>query len=63
MINFPFSQILHLIGYAIQEEDSGNYEFLMFLERSTKWNLLSLMEELLSSPRVNKLIFTIIDNG
>lgn len=46
-------QILHLIGYALQEEESQNYAFLTFLERSTKWNILSLMEELLSSPRVN----------
>lgn len=54
---------LHLIGYAIQEEESENYAFLTFLERSTKWNILPLMEELLSSPRVESqrdfLIWTI----
>lgn len=56
-------QILHLIGYAIQEEDSGNYAFLTFLERSSRWNILTLMEELLSSPRVESqrdfLVWTI----
>jgi hypothetical protein len=41
-----------LIGYAIQEEEEGNYPFLQFLERSSKWNVLPMMEELLSSPRV-----------
>lgn len=46
-------KVLHLIGYAIQEEDSQNYLFLTFLERSAKWNLLPMMELLLSSPRVN----------
>lgn len=50
-MTFAF-KILHLIGYALQEEDSKDYAFLTFLERSMKWNLMPLMEELLSSPRV-----------
>ncbi|CAG9802220.1 unnamed protein product [Chironomus riparius] len=45
-------KVLHLIGYGIQEEESDNYPFLQFLERSSKWNLLQMMEELKSNPRV-----------
>lgn len=56
-------KILHLIGYAIQEEESGSYPFLQFMERSTKQNLLPLMEDLLTSSRVDSqrdfLIWTI----
>lgn len=43
---------LHLIGYAIQEEDSGHYPFLKFIERSNKMNLLSMLEELVNNARV-----------
>lgn len=52
-----------MIGYGIQEEDSENYPFLQFLEKSSKRNILQKMEELLSSPRVESqrdfLIWTI----
>ncbi|XP_062536364.1 E3 ubiquitin-protein ligase UBR1 [Armigeres subalbatus] len=45
-------RILHLIGYAIQEEESGNYPFLKFIERSNKMNLLPMLEELVNNARV-----------
>lgn len=51
IFNFEF-QVLHLIGYAVQEQESGAYEFFTFHERATKWDILPLMEELISSPRV-----------
>lgn len=45
-------KILHLIGYALQEEQSKRYPILMFTERASKLNLLPLMETLATSPRV-----------
>lgn len=45
-------KVLHLVGYALHEQASGNYEFFTFSERSVKWNLLPLIEELLTSTRV-----------
>lgn len=45
-------KVLHLIGYALHEQASGNYEFFTFSDRSLKWNLLPLIEELVNSPRV-----------
>ncbi|KAI4462435.1 ubiquitin ligase e3 alpha-related [Holotrichia oblita] len=44
-------KILHLIGYALQEEQSNQYAFLRFSERSLEAKIPSLIEELLSSPR------------
>lgn len=46
-------KILHLIGYALQEQESGNYAFLNFTSRATKWNILKYLEELSSSPRID----------
>lgn len=43
---------LHLVGYAIQEEESGHYPFLKFIERSNKMNLLPMLEELVNNARV-----------
>lgn len=43
---------LHLVGYAIQEEESGHYPFLKFIERSNKMNLLPILEELVNNARV-----------
>lgn len=54
-------KILHLIGYAIQEEDSEYYPFLKFMDRSSRINLLSLMEELVSSPRVSLSYKTVLN--
>ncbi|XP_053659304.1 E3 ubiquitin-protein ligase UBR1 [Anopheles marshallii] len=48
-------RVLHLIGYAIQEEKSGNYPYLQFYERSQTIKLLPLLEELAKSPRVESL--------
>ncbi|XP_012250571.1 E3 ubiquitin-protein ligase UBR2 [Athalia rosae] len=45
-------KLLHLIGYALQEEESGNYPFLLFTERSAKWDIYNLLEQLAKSPRV-----------
>lgn len=45
-------KVLHLIGYALQEEQSNHYVFLRFSERSSKMKIPVLIEELLNSPRV-----------
>ncbi|XP_052865271.1 E3 ubiquitin-protein ligase UBR1 [Anopheles cruzii] len=45
-------RLLHLIGYAIQEEETGHYPYLKFCERSQKINLLWMLEELAMSQRV-----------
>uniref|UniRef100_A0A182W515 E3 ubiquitin-protein ligase n=1 Tax=Anopheles minimus TaxID=112268 RepID=A0A182W515_9DIPT len=48
-------RVLHLIGYAIQEEESGNYPLMLFYEKSQDIKLLSLLEDLAKSPRVESL--------
>ncbi|XP_050074197.1 E3 ubiquitin-protein ligase UBR1 [Anopheles maculipalpis] len=48
-------RVLHLIGYAIQEEESGHYPFMRFYERSQFINLLTMLEDLSKSPRVESL--------
>ncbi|KFB52247.1 ubiquitin ligase E3 alpha [Anopheles sinensis] len=45
-------RVLHLIGYAIQEEKSGYYPYLKFIERSQTIGLLALLDELTRSQRV-----------
>ncbi|EFN77425.1 E3 ubiquitin-protein ligase UBR2 [Harpegnathos saltator] len=45
-------KILHLIGYALQEQESGHYPFLVFPERAAKWNIYKLLEDLSNSPRI-----------
>lgn len=45
-------KILHLIGYALQEQESGYYPFLAFPDRAAKWNIYKLLEDLSSSPRI-----------
>ncbi|XP_022906723.2 E3 ubiquitin-protein ligase UBR2 [Onthophagus taurus] len=45
-------KVLHLIGYALQEEQTGYYPFLIFSEKSVKYKLQYLLEELSKSPRV-----------
>ncbi|XP_057659801.1 E3 ubiquitin-protein ligase UBR2 isoform X1 [Diorhabda carinulata] len=44
---------LHLIGYALLEEESKAYPFFKFIENSHKFRIFPLMEELLNSPRVD----------
>lgn len=46
-------KILHLIGYALQEQESGYYPFLAFTERATKWDIYKLLENLQNSPRID----------
>ena len=46
-------KILHLIGYALQEQESANYPFLNFTSRATKWNIYKLLQDLSSSPRID----------
>ncbi|KAL4703355.1 hypothetical protein ACJJTC_013121 [Scirpophaga incertulas] len=43
---------LHLIGYALRDEESGHYEFLAFAERAGRCGLYALLEQLVGSPRV-----------
>lgn len=45
-------KVLHLIGYALQEEESRRYPILLFTERAAKWKFVELLEELSTSPRV-----------
>ncbi|XP_072755009.1 E3 ubiquitin-protein ligase UBR2 [Anoplolepis gracilipes] len=45
-------KILHLIGYALQEQESGYYPFLAFSERAAKWKIYKLLEDLSTSPRM-----------
>ncbi|XP_076675682.1 ubr1 ubiquitin ligase [Andrena cerasifolii] len=46
-------KVLHLIGYALQEQESGNYPFLTFPARAAKWKIYKLLEDLSSSPRID----------
>lgn len=45
-------KILHLIGYALQEEHSKAYPFLLFSDRAAKWKIPSMLEQLATSQRV-----------
>ncbi|CAH2087795.1 unnamed protein product [Euphydryas editha] len=44
---------LHLIGYALRDEESGHYEFLAFAESAARSGLLALLQRLAASPRVD----------
>jgi hypothetical protein len=44
--------VSHISGYALHEEESGNYQFFTFTDRAEKWNIEQHIEELCSSPRV-----------
>ncbi|XP_045778692.1 E3 ubiquitin-protein ligase UBR1 isoform X1 [Maniola jurtina] len=44
---------LHLIGYALRDEESGHYEFLAFAESAARSGLLTLLQRLSVSPRVD----------
>ncbi|KAL0272834.1 UNVERIFIED_CONTAM: hypothetical protein PYX00_005659 [Menopon gallinae] len=48
-------KVLHLIGYALQEEESKQYPCLLFTEKSKKWNIKKLVKDLSTSPRVEAL--------
>lgn len=45
-------KILHLIGYALQEQESNYYPFFAFTTRAAKWNIYKLLEDLSSNPRI-----------
>lgn len=45
-------KVLHLISYALQEEESKQYPFFLFTEKANKFNILSLLEEVVNCPRV-----------
>ncbi|KAH8330115.1 hypothetical protein KR059_001969 [Drosophila kikkawai] len=45
-------KILHLLGFAIQEELSEHYPFLSFYERSQKYGILDKLDELARCPRL-----------
>ncbi|KAH8250617.1 hypothetical protein KR038_002648 [Drosophila bunnanda] len=47
-------KILHLLGFAIQEELSEHYPFLSFYERSQKYGILEKLDELARCPRVSR---------
>lgn len=44
--------MLYLLGYGIQESESGHYPFLTFYDRAVKWQIPQLLTECLKSPRV-----------
>lgn len=46
-------KIIHLIGYALQEQMTGHYPFLVFTERASKKKIYNLLEELATSPRID----------
>ncbi|XP_014250464.1 E3 ubiquitin-protein ligase UBR2 [Cimex lectularius] len=45
-------KILHLIGYALHEEEQKYYSFFTFTKRARKWDLEAMLEELCNSSRV-----------
>ncbi|XP_047516018.1 E3 ubiquitin-protein ligase UBR1 isoform X1 [Pieris napi] len=44
---------LHLIGYALRDEESGHYEFLAFAESAARAGIVDLLQKLAVSPRVD----------
>uniref|UniRef100_A0A0A9XCN8 E3 ubiquitin-protein ligase n=1 Tax=Lygus hesperus TaxID=30085 RepID=A0A0A9XCN8_LYGHE len=45
-------KVLHLIGYALHEEENKYSSFFTFTKRAEKWGIQNLLDELSSSPRV-----------
>lgn len=45
-------KVLHLIGYALHEEASGEYPFFTFVQRAHELDLLPMLQELVDSARV-----------
>ncbi|XP_045481079.1 E3 ubiquitin-protein ligase UBR1 [Harmonia axyridis] len=46
-------KVLHLIGYALQEEQTAYYPFFKFVENSIKFKILFHLENLMTCPRVD----------
>ncbi|XP_049878281.1 E3 ubiquitin-protein ligase UBR1 isoform X3 [Pectinophora gossypiella] len=44
---------LHLIGYALRDEESGHYEFLAFSSRAARCGLLAQLQKIAASVRVD----------
>ncbi|KAH9628503.1 hypothetical protein HF086_017329 [Spodoptera exigua] len=44
---------LHLIGYALRDEESGHYEFVQFAEGCARTGLAALLQQLAASPRLD----------
>ncbi|XP_026318050.1 E3 ubiquitin-protein ligase UBR1 [Hyposmocoma kahamanoa] len=44
---------LHLIGYALRDEESGHYEFLAFAESAARCGLLTLLQKQVNNIRVD----------
>ncbi|KAJ2945313.1 hypothetical protein O0L34_g9400 [Tuta absoluta] len=44
---------LHLIGYALRDEESGHYEFLAFSGRAARCGLMTILQKLANSARVD----------
>ncbi|KAJ8865906.1 hypothetical protein PR048_033429 [Dryococelus australis] len=45
-------KVLHLVGFALHEEEKQHCQFMRFTERAEKWGIEKLIEELVSSARV-----------
>lgn len=45
-------KILHLIGYALQEQESGYYPFMNFTECAAKFKIFDVLQELSGSSRI-----------
>ncbi|KAL1110193.1 hypothetical protein AAG570_008270 [Ranatra chinensis] len=45
-------KVLHLIGYALQEEEQQSSQFITFTDRAKKWNIEPLLDSLCGSARV-----------
>lgn len=46
-------KVLHLIGYALQEEESKHYPFFKFIDNASKFKIYDLLQEALNCPRVD----------
>ncbi|XP_014224487.1 E3 ubiquitin-protein ligase UBR2 [Trichogramma pretiosum] len=46
-------KILHLIGYALQEQETGRYPFFNFTEKAEAQEIFKLLESLKSSVRID----------
>ncbi|CAH1159942.1 unnamed protein product [Phaedon cochleariae] len=46
-------KVLHLIGYALLEQESKNYPFFKFIENSNKFKIFATLEQVLKSPQLD----------
>lgn len=45
-------KVLHLIAYALQEQESKRYPCFLFTNKAVKFNILPLLENIVNCPRV-----------